>query len=70
MGQVLGSRVGCSGIRVVDAVKEVFSGFFEEKFKAVSYVIATVIVLAAFELKIGLKLEWNSVWGCSEFDER
>jgi len=63
-------RVGRSGIRVVDEVKEVFSGFFEEMFKAVSYVIATVIVLTAFELKIGPKSGWNSVRGCSEFDER
>jgi len=69
-GQVLRSRVGCSGIRVVDEVKEVFGGFFEEMFEAVSYMIATVIVLAAFELKIGLKSGWNSVWGCSEFNER
>jgi len=49
------SRSGCGGIGVLDEVKEVFGSFFEEMFEAVSYVIATVIVLAAFELKEGLE---------------
>jgi len=53
----------------LDEVKEVFGSFFEEVFKAVSYVIATVVVLAAFELKEGLKSGWDSVWRCCEFDE-
>jgi len=53
----------------LDEVKEVFGGFFEEVFEAVSYVIATVIVLAAFELEEGLKSGWNSVWRRYKFDE-
>ena len=40
---------------------------FEEVFEAVSYVIATVIVLAASELEVGLESGWNTVWG-SEFN--
>jgi len=39
-------------------------------FEAVSYVIATVIVLATFELEEGLESGWNSVWRCCKFDER
>jgi len=48
----------------LDEVKEVIGGFFEEVFKAVSYVVATVIILAALELKKRLKLGWDSVWRC------
>jgi len=61
------SRSRCSRISVFDEVKEFLSGFFEEMFKAVSYVIVTVIILATFELKIGLKSGWDSVRRC-EFD--
>ena len=49
------------GIGVLDEVKEVFDSFFEEVFEAVSYMIATVIVLTAFELKVCLKSGWDSV---------
>jgi len=45
-------------------VEEVVGGFFEEVFEAVSYVIATVIILAALELKKHLKSGRNSVWRC------
>jgi len=53
----------------LDEVKEVLGGFFEEMFEAVSYVITTVIILAAFELEVGPKLGWDSVLGCCEFNE-
>jgi len=36
-------------------------------FEAVSYVVVTVIILAAFELEVGLESGWDNVWG-SEFD--
>ena len=55
------SRSGCGGIGVFGEVKEFFGGFFEEVFKAVSYVIITVIILTVFELQVGLKSEWDSV---------
>ena len=48
----------------MDKVEEVIGGFFEEVFEAVSYVVATVIILAALELKKHLKSEWDSVWRC------
>jgi len=35
----------------LDEVKEVVRGFLEEMFEAVSYMVATVIILAALELK-------------------
>ena len=57
-------RGGRSGIGVFNEVKEFFGGFFEEVFKAVSYMIVTVIELAALELKKRLKSEWDSVWRC------
>ena len=61
------SRCRCSGIGVFDKVKEFFGGFFEEVFEAVSYMIITVIVLTAFELKVGLESGWDNVWG-SQFN--
>ena len=48
----------------MDEVKEVIRGFFEEVFEAVSYVVATVIILAALELEECLKSRWDSVWRC------
>jgi len=68
-GKILRPRGGCGGVGVLNEVKEIFRGFFEEVFEAVSYVVATVIVLAAFELKISLKSRWNSVWRRCKFEE-
>ena len=53
----------------MDEVKEVVRGFFEKVFEAVSYVVATVIILTALELEERLKSEWDSVWRCRQFDE-
>ena len=61
MGEVMRSRGGCGEIGVVNKIKEFIGGFSEEMFKAVSYVVTTVIILAIFELQVGLKSEWNNV---------
>jgi len=43
------SRGGCGEVGIVNEVKEFVIGFSEEVFKAVSYMVTTVIILATCE---------------------
>jgi len=47
----------------LDKVEEVVRGFFEEVFKAVSYVVATVIILTALETQETSEVGWTVYGG-------